>query len=58
MLTMRVTPKMSDSPAPTKNRPDGGGEPVERLEHDGVEGHAAKCRPVGPSESEKVKTSS
>src|SRR5262249_2214781 len=28
MLTMRVTPKMSDRPAPTKNRPDAAASPL------------------------------
>ena len=39
MLMMRVTPKISDSPAPTKNRLDCRGESVQRLEQKGFKGH-------------------
>jgi hypothetical protein len=28
MLTMRVTPKINDSPAPTKNRPEAAASPL------------------------------
>ena len=34
---MRVTPKISDRPAATRNSADARGEPVERLEQESVE---------------------
>ena len=40
ILTIRVTPKMSDSPAATKNRPEAEADPLCVLKQEAFEAHA------------------